>query len=124
VESCLEVIGQLLGEISFNGERLKKSAEEGFLVATDLADYLVGRGITFREAHEIVGKMVLFALEQEKELHELTLDEMNRFTRQIKQDVYEWLEPASSLDRRNLPGGTGPVAVKKSIEKAKQELKL
>jgi argininosuccinate lyase len=124
VESCLEVMRQLLGEISFKGERLKKSAEEGFLVATDLADYLVGKGITFREAHEIVGKMVLFALEQEKELHELTLDEMNHFTRQIKQDVYEWLEPASSLDRRNMPGGTGPEVVKKSIDKAKQELKL
>jgi len=124
VESCLEVIRQLLREISFKGERLKKSAEEGFLVATDLADYLVGKGITFREAHEIVGKMVLFALEQEKELHELTLDEMKHFTRQIKQDVYEWLEPASSLDRRNMPGGTGPEVVKKSIDKAKQELKL
>jgi argininosuccinate lyase len=68
--------------------------------------------------------MVLFALEQEKELHELTLDEMNHFTRQIEQDVYEWLEPASSLDRRNMPGGTGPEVVKKSIDKAKQELKL
>ncbi len=124
VESCLEVMRQLLGEISFKGERLKKSAEEGFLVATDLADYLVGKGITFREAHEIVGKMVLFALEQEKELHELTLDEMKPFSRQIKQDVYEWLDPASSLDRRNMPGGTGPEVVKKSIDKAKQELKL
>ena len=124
VESCLEVMRLLLGEISFKGERLKKSAEEGFLVATDLADYLVGKGITFREAHEIVGKMVLFALEQEKELHELTLNEMKPFSRQIEQDVYEWLEPASSLDRRNMPGGTGPEVVKKSIDKAKQELKL
>ena len=124
VESCIEVMSQLLGEISFKGERLKKAAEEGFLVATDLADYLVGKGITFREAHEIVGKMVLFALEQEKELHELTLNEMKPFSRQIEQDVYEWLEPASSLDRRNMPGGTGPEVVKKSIDKAKQELKL
>lgn len=124
VESCLEVMRQLLGEISFKGERLKKSAGEGFLVATDLADYLVGKGITFREAHGIVGKMVLFALEQEKELHELTLDEMKHFTRQIEQDVYEWLEPASSLDRRNMPGGTGPEVVRKSIGKAKKELKL
>ena len=124
VESCLNVIHKLLGEISFNGEKLKKSAQEGFLVATDLADYLVGKGTTFREAHEIVGKMVLFALEQGKELHELTLNEMHRFTGQIKQDVYEWLEPASSLDKRNMPGGTGPEVVKKSIDKAKQELRL
>jgi len=124
VESCLNVIHKLLGEISFNGEKLKKSAQEGFLVATDLADYLVGKGTTFREAHEIVGNMVLFALEQRKELHELTLNEMHRFTGQIKQDVYEWLEPASSLDKRNMPGGTGPAVVRKSIDKAKQELRL
>ena len=124
VESCLNVIHKLLGEISFNGEKLKKAAQEGFLVATDLADYLVGKGATFREAHEIVGKMVLFALEQGKELHELTLDEMHRFTGNIKQDVYEWLEPASSLDKRNMPGGTGPEMVRKSIDKAKQELRL
>jgi argininosuccinate lyase len=124
VESCLNVIHKLLGEISFNGEKLKKSAQEGFLVATDLADYLVGKGTTFREAHEIVGKMVLFALEQGKELHELALNEMHRFTRQIKQDVYEWLDPASSLDKRNMPGGTGPEVVRKSIDKAKQELRL
>jgi len=124
VESCLDVIRKLLGEISFNGEKLKKSAEKGFLVATDLADYLVGKGTTFREAHEIVGNMVLFALEQGRELHELTLNEMHRFTGQIKQDVYEWLEPASSLDKRNMPGGTGPAVVRKSIDKAKQELRL
>jgi argininosuccinate lyase len=124
VESCLNVIHKLLGEISFNGEKLKKAAQEGFLVATDLADYLVGKGTTFREAHEIVGKMVLFALEQGKELHELALNEMHRFTRQIKQDVYEWLDPASSLDKRNMPGGTGPEVVRKSIDKAKQELRL
>ena len=124
VESCLDVIRKLLGEISFNGEKLKKSAEKGFLVATDLADYLVGKGTTFREAHEIVGNMVLFALEQGRELHELTLNEMHRFTGQIKQDVYEWLEPASSLEKRNMPGGTGPEVVRKSIDKAKQELKL
>jgi len=124
VESCLDVIRKLLGEISFNGEKLKKSAEKGFLVATDLADYLVGKGTTFREAHEIVGNMVLFALEQRKELHELTLNEMHRFTGQVKQDVYEWLEPASSLDKRNMPGGTGPAVVRKSIDKAKQELRL
>ena len=124
VESCLNVIRKLLGEISFNGEKLKKSAEKGFLVATDLADYLVGKGTTFREAHEIVGNMVLFALEQGRELHELTLNEMHRFTGQIKQDVYEWLEPASSLEKRNMPGGTGPEVVRKSIDKAKQELKL
>ena len=115
VEICLEVMSQLLGEISFNSDRLKAATEKGFLVATDLADYLVGKGITFREAHEIVGKMVLFAMDREKELHDLTLDEMKGFARQIDKDVYEWLDPVLCLKRRNIPGGTGPDMVKQSL---------
>ena len=94
VEICLEVMSRLLGEITFNGESLKEATEKGFLVATDLADYLVRKGITFSEAHEIVGKMVLFALDQGKELHDLTLDEMKGFAKKIDKDVYEWLDPA------------------------------
>jgi argininosuccinate lyase len=124
MESCLEVMGRLLGELSFQGERLQACAEQGFLVATDLADYLVEKGMTFRGAHKIVGEMVLYALDQGKELHELTLEEMKGFTSQIDQDVYGWLDPVSSIKRRNMPGGTGPEMVKESIARAKQELKI
>ena len=122
VQICLEVMARLLGEITFKKERLKEAVEKGFLMATDLADYLVGRGITFREAHEIVGEMVLHAIDRNKELHELTLDEMKDFTRKIDQDVYEWLDPMLAPARRNIPGGTGPDMVKKAIEEAKREL--
>lgn len=124
IEICLEVMGRLLGEVSFNGGRLKEATEKGFLVATDLADYLVRKGMTFREAHEIVGKMVLLAAEQEKELHELTLDEMKGFARGIDKDVYKWLDPAESIKRRNVPGATGPETVRKKLKQAKQELKV
>lgn len=122
VEICLEVMSRLLEEITFNSERLKEATEKGFLLATDLADYLVRKGITFREAHEIVGKIVLFAMEQGKELHDLSLEEMKGFKKQIEKDVYGWLDPASSLDRKNIPGGTGPDMVKKSLRKAREEL--
>jgi len=122
LEICLDVISRLLVEISFNGDRLKEATEKGFLVATDLADYLVQKGITFRKAHEIVGKMVVFAVDNKKELNDLTIDEMKDFTRQIDEDVYEWLDPASSIKKRNIFGGTGPDMVKKSLNKAKQEL--
>ncbi len=124
VEICLEVMARLFREISFNRERLKEASEKGFLVATDLADYLVRKGVTFREAHEIVGRMVVFALDQKKELHELTLNEMKGFERRISKDVYGWLDPLSSLKRRNIPGGTGPEVVKKSLRQAKQEIKI
>jgi argininosuccinate lyase len=122
VEQCLSVLSRLLKEVSFDEERMRKATEEGYLVATDLADYLVRKGMTFRKAHEAVGKMVLFAMDQKKELGQLSLDEMKKFERKIEKDVYDWLEPTSSVNRRNLPGGTGPKAVKRSLQKAKEEL--
>jgi len=79
--------------------------------------------MTFREAHDIVGKMVLAATDQGKELHEFTLDKMKDFTSQIDEDVYEWLDPSACLEKRNIPGGTGPEMVRKSLNKAKEELK-
>jgi argininosuccinate lyase len=120
---CLEVMCRLLQEISFNADTLKTATENGFLAATDLADYLVRKGMTFREAHDIVGKMVLAAMDQGKELHELNLDIIKGFASEIDEDVYEWLEPSACLEKRNIPGGTGPEMVQKSLNKAKQELK-
>ena len=122
VEQCLSVLSPLLEEVSFDEERMRRATEEGYLVATDLADYLVRKGMTFRKAHEVVGKMILFAMDQNKELGQLSLEEMKRFERKIEKDVYDWLEPSACIKRRNLPGGTGPQAVKRSLQKAKEEL--
>jgi argininosuccinate lyase len=122
VEQCLMVMTRLLEELSFNKKVMKKAIGKGYLVATDLADYLVGRGLTFRKAHQIVGEMVLYAMGQKKEFNQLTLDEMNRFSKEIENDVYAWLDPAQCVERRNLPGGTAPERVKKSIKKAKREI--
>ena len=119
---CLRVMGSLLGEVSFKSDVLKEATERGYLVATDLADYLVGKGITFREAHEIVGKMVVLAIESKRELHELSLEEMKTYNRQIDKDVYAWLDPQLTVGRRNIPGGTGPDAVKNEIAAAKRLL--
>jgi len=123
VDQSLSVLSRLSKEISFNEERMKRATEEGYLVATDLADYLVGKGMTFRKAHETVGKMILFAIEKKKELGQLPLEEMKKFERKIEKDVYDWLDPASCIKRRDLLGGTGPEAVKRSLQKAKEELK-
>ena len=122
VEPCLMVVTRLLKDISFNAEVMKRAVDEGYLVATDLADYLVEKGVTFRQAHEVVGKMVLFALDQKKELRELSLREMKGFSRQIEEDVYDWLDPAASIQRRNLHGGTGTEAVKERLKKAGEEV--
>lgn len=122
IEQCLTVLSLLISEISFDGEKMKKATEEGYLMATDLADYLVNKGMTFRKAHEAVGKIVLFAIEENRALKELTLEELKGFARQISEDVFEWLEPVSAIKRRNLFGGTGDEVVKKSMQKAKEEL--
>jgi argininosuccinate lyase len=122
VEVCLEVISRLLPEITFNDKNLKAAVEKGFMAATDLADYLVRKGITFREAHEIVGKMVLFAIDQGKEMHNLSLTDMRLFAKRIDKDVEAWLDPFKTVNRRNIPGGTGPDMVKQSLIKAREEL--
>ncbi len=122
VEHSLDVMTRLLNEISFNAQRMSKAVDEGYLVATDLADYLVRKGVTFRRAHEIVGKMVLYALEHKKELRHLTLKEMKGFSGQIEKDVDGWLNPLSCINRRDLPGGTGSGSVKKALSKARKEI--
>jgi argininosuccinate lyase len=122
VEICLEVMSRLLGDVTFHGNKLSEATARGFLAATDLADYLVRKGITFREAHGIVGRIVLLAVDQGKELHDLTLEEMKGFAEKINKDVYKWLDPALTVKRRNILGGTGPDMVKRSLKKARREL--
>lgn len=121
IEKCLKVIAMMLGEVSFNGDSMRKATQDGYLMATDLADYLVNKGVTFRSAHEIVGKIVLYAIDRKKHLDELSLDEYNGFSMQIAKDVYKWLDPASAVKRRNLVGGTGYEAVKDALIKAREE---
>lgn len=122
LERCLIVMTRLLKELSFNKKVMKKAVEEGHLVATDMADYLVGKGMTFRKAHETVGKMVLYAMDQKKELNQLTQNEMKTFSKKIGNDVYAWLDPAQCVKRRNLHGGTAPEMVRKSLKRAKREI--
>jgi argininosuccinate lyase len=113
---------RLLRSVSFNKEAMRKAVDKGYLAATDLADYLAKKGVTFRHAHEIVGKMVSFAIAEDKELGQLTLEEMRNFSRQIEEDVFEWLDPSVGIKRREIAGGTGPEMVRRSIEKAREEL--
>jgi len=112
----------LLSKVSFNGPAMKKATQDGYLMATDLADYLVNKGMTFRSAHEIVGKIVLYAIDQKKHLEELSLEEYKGFSIQITKDVFKWLDPASAIKRRNLTGGTGSDAVRNALNNAKKEI--
>lgn len=122
VRDCLEVMSKLIKSISFNKKNITKAVRKGYLTATDLAEYLVIKGLPFREAHELVGKIVLYCIEKDKELDELSISELKGFCPLIEEDVYEWLDPLKSVNKKEIPGGTGPGYVKKSIEEAKKEL--
>ncbi|MBN1625622.1 MAG: argininosuccinate lyase [Deltaproteobacteria bacterium] len=121
ISQCLSVITMLLGRVTFNGDSMKKATQDGYIMATDLADYLVNKGMTFRSAHETAGKIVLYAIDRKKHLEELSLEEYKGFAVQIDSDVFKWLEPASAIKRRNITGGTGSEAVEKAINRAKKE---
>lgn len=122
IEQCLGVLALMISKVTFNGDAMKKATQDGYLMATDLADYLVNKGLTFRSAHEIVGRIVVFAIEQKRHLEDLTVEEFKGFSVQITKDVYKWLDPASAVKRRNLPGGTGTDAVKNALNKAREEI--
>jgi argininosuccinate lyase len=122
VEETLTVLSLLLREITFRRENIKIAVEKGYLAATDLADYLVTKGMTFRKAHHLVGQIILAAQKKNKELHQLELAEIKRFSPLIEDDVYGWLDPVSCIERRKIYGGTGSETVKKALKKAKEEL--
>jgi argininosuccinate lyase len=120
--NSLTILAMLLKGVKFKGENMLKAAQQGYLVATDLADYLVGKGMTFRKAHQVVGNIIRTAEAGDKELHQLTMKEMKDFSPLIEEDVYEWLDPRSCVERRNINGGTGSKAVKRALSKAREEL--
>jgi argininosuccinate lyase len=103
---------------------MASTATEGYSLATDLAEYLVRKGMPFRQAHEVVGKVVRYAIEKTKELNELTLKELKRFSELIEEDVFGCLNLQEALKARTSLGGTSPEEVKKQISKWKRRLKV
>ena len=106
-----------------NEKNMKEAALKGYATATDLADYLVIKGVAFRDAHEIVAKAVNAAIKKKCDLSQLKIDELKKFSKVISSDVYSYLTLEGSIKSRNHIGGTSFEQVKKSIEKAKKRLK-
>jgi len=102
---------------------MKKAASKVFLNATDLADYLAVRGMPFREAHTCAGKAVKYALDKNKELHELSIKELKSFSSTIKEDIFKFLDTQEMINRRKSAGGTATENVRAAIKKAKKDLK-
>jgi argininosuccinate lyase len=102
--------------------RCQEAAEQGYANATELADYLVGKGVPFREAHHIVGEVVVAAMQKGVALEALKLEELQAFSSVINDDVYPVLSLQSCLDKRNAKGGVSPHQVSLAITEAKNRL--
>ncbi len=116
VESSLRLMAGMLEELTFRTDRMREACKAGFLNATELADYLVGRGLPFRVAHHVTGQAVAAAEREGKGLEDLTLPELQALEPRIDSDVYAVLDYAAAVRRRETPGGTGPRSVARQLE--------
>jgi len=121
--NSLRALADMVPAIVPNRETLREAARRGFATATDLADYLVRQGVAFRDAHDIVGQAVAHGVANRKDLGDMTLDELQRFSNHIQSDVFEVLTLEGSVGARNHPGGTAPAQVRAAAEAARQWLK-
>ena len=115
----LTIFSGLIKTLKINKQNMEKDAGKGYMLATDIADYLVKKGETFRNAHGIVAKLVNYAISQSKTFGELTLDEYRKLSPLFDKDVYN-INIMSSLKSRNVPGGTAPEQVEKALAEAKK----
>ncbi|MBG3081347.1 argininosuccinate lyase [Proteus mirabilis] len=121
---CLHMATLVLDGIQIRRSRCEEAAKQGYANATELADYLVAKGVPFREAHHIVGEVVVCAIEQAKAIEELPLSELQMFNDKITIDVYDILSLQSCLDKRLAKGGVSQKQVTYAIEKAKETLRM
>jgi len=122
LKGCLKAYADMVPAIQVKAENMREAARRGFSTATDLADYLVVNGVAFRDAHEIVGKAVAYGVEQQKDLSEMTLEELQKFSAEISADVFDVLTLEGSVNARDHLGGTAPKQVAESANRVIKEL--
>ena len=122
VTASLEVTATVLRNMRVREERAREAAVRGYMNATELADYLVRKGVPFREAHDTVGRMILRAIERGVELQDLDLDEMKTLSPLVEDDVYEALSLEQTLATKSQTGGTAPLRVRDAIRAARASL--
>jgi argininosuccinate lyase len=122
VVASLDVARGLIETTEFDRQRMRAAIDEGHLVATELADYLVGKGVPFREAHDVAGHLVRTAEARGVELAALSLDELRAAHPSFDASVYDWLDPARAVDRRDHVGGPARERVVAEIDRIAREL--
>jgi argininosuccinate lyase len=121
--SCLQVMTELTSRLTVKEDALERALRQGGLLATELADYLVERGVPFREAHETTGRIVLAALEQKRELTDFSLEELRRFSNRIDKGVFARLTVASAINRKRQIGGTARQQVSRRLKELERVLR-
>ena len=122
VKDCLKAYADMVPAITVNEDVTREAAMRGFSTATDLADYLVRKGLPFRDAHEVVGKSVAYGVAENKDLSEMTLEELRTFSSDIEADVFDVLTLEGSVNARDHIGGTAPKQVLAAAERAENRL--
>lgn len=122
VKSLIKLMSGMLSSMKFNHERMAKSARGGFTNATDAADYLVKKNVAFRDAHEIVGRLVLYGIENNKALDDFTLEEFQNISEVFDNDIYDAISLKTCVEKRNTKGAPGLKAINDEIEASRKLL--
>ena len=124
IRQTLDVLPPMIKAIKFRTERMRAATAEGFLNATDLADYLAAKGVPFREAHEMVGRIVRECVESGQHLEDLPMSRLRHYSRSFDEDVAKYIRLESCVERRRSAGGTSSRLVGEAIRQAKRTLRL
>ena len=122
VKDCLVLFTGMIQTMGFHSDRMAVSAMNGFTNATDAADYLVGKGVPFRDAHGIIGRLVLYCIEKNTSIDALSLEELKEISNKFEKDIFEAVSLKTCVEKRLTTGGPGPEAMKKTIERCKAYL--
>ena len=122
IQKSLDIMAGMLSSMTVNKERMLVSTQQDFSNATELADYLAKKGLPFREAHEIVGKLVLECSKAGYYLQDIPLNRYQEVSSLIEEDIYQALESQTAVQKRNSLGGTGFAQIRQELERAKEQL--
>ncbi|CAG5088597.1 Argininosuccinate lyase [Thermobacillus xylanilyticus] len=122
LQGALQLFERMIATMTVNKDRMREAVNQDFSNATDIADFLVGKGMPFRQAHEVIGKTVLYCIRNGKFLLDLTLDEFKQFSQLFDESIYDVLKPETVVNARDVYGGTAKPQVLAAIERAEREL--
>ncbi|MDD6916419.1 MAG: argininosuccinate lyase, partial [Eubacteriales bacterium] len=120
VKMCLPVFGRMLATMRVRRDKMLQGAKGGFTNATDVADYLVRKGLPFRDAHGVVGRMVAYCIEKDTVIESLSMEEMKSFSELIAEDIYDAISLETCVNQRKLTGGPAMETMRTIIEKYSQ----